>query len=188
MARNLFKPVILFSLIILIVPLTGHTLLAANAVVPGLIKTENEVSQETVQVPENLDNDQIDSFMATLSDAQVRRLLIEELKEDATRELAEGEIKEETDGLTSLIKKSISYPISSNGVFTNLSPVPGQIRKICPRYTNCFAKAKDKRNPTQLEPLAVLSVFSWPASLSYGFSAGLRQPLTAVSEMPLPPT
>lgn len=80
MARNPFKPVILFSIIILIVPLTGHTLLAANAGVPGLIKTENEVSQETVQVPENLDNDQIDSFMATLSDAQVRRLLIEELQ------------------------------------------------------------------------------------------------------------
>jgi small-conductance mechanosensitive channel len=38
---------------------------------------------EEVQPPEQLPSDQIDAFMATLSDEQVRRLLIEELKKKA---------------------------------------------------------------------------------------------------------
>ena len=105
MALNLFKSGILFSLITLIVLLSGHTIQAANVGVPGLATSEKEVSEETVQIPETLDSDQINSFLATLSDAQVRRLLIEELKKDATRELAEGETEEETGGLAGLIQK-----------------------------------------------------------------------------------
>jgi hypothetical protein len=188
LARNSFKSVTLIFLIILTVLLTGHTLLAVNAGVPGLAKSESEASQETVQVPENLDNDQIHTFLATLSDTQVRRLLIQELKEEAARELSEGDIKEEAGGLTRLIKKSILYPISSNGVFTNFNPVWEQIRKICPRNTNCWAKAGVERNPTQSKPLPVLSGFSWLALLPYGCSDALRQPLTAVSGTPQPST
>lgn len=52
---------------------------------------------EEVQQPEQLPSDQIDSFMATLSDEQVRRLLIEELKKRAEeRSLAAG-FEEPTD-------------------------------------------------------------------------------------------
>ena len=98
MALNLFKSGILFSLITLIVLLSGHTIQAATVGVPGLAKSENEASEETVQIPETLDSDQINSFLATLSDAQVRRLLIQELKKDATRELAEGETEEVGNG------------------------------------------------------------------------------------------
>ena len=87
MAHNLFKSILLFSLITLTVLLSGQTIRAATAGLPGLTKSENEVSGETVEVPENLDSDQIDSFLATLSDAQVRRLLIQELKEEAAREI-----------------------------------------------------------------------------------------------------
>jgi small-conductance mechanosensitive channel len=42
---------------------------------------------EEVQPPEQLPSDQIDAFMATLSDEQVRRLLIEELKKKAEQEI-----------------------------------------------------------------------------------------------------
>ncbi len=105
MARNSCKSVILISLILSTVLLSGQPLLAANAGVPGLAKSESEASQETVQMPENLDNDQIHTFLATLSDTQVRRLLIQELKKEATRELAQGQIEEEHGGLAGLVKK-----------------------------------------------------------------------------------
>jgi small-conductance mechanosensitive channel len=42
---------------------------------------------EELQPPEQLPSDQIDAFMATLSDEQVRRLLIEELKKKAEQEI-----------------------------------------------------------------------------------------------------
>jgi small-conductance mechanosensitive channel len=105
MAHNLFKKVILFSLMILIALLTGQTIRAENAGAPEMTNGGNEASTETVEIPENLDSDQIHLFLATLSDAQVRRLLIQELKEEATRELTEGQIEEETGGLAGLVKK-----------------------------------------------------------------------------------
>ena len=43
-------------------------------------------AKEEVQLPKQLSGDQIDSFMATLSDQQVRRLLIGELKKKAAAE------------------------------------------------------------------------------------------------------
>jgi small-conductance mechanosensitive channel len=102
---NLFKSAIVSTLIAFTVLLTGQTIRAANVGVPGLAKSEKEASGKTVQIPENLDSDQIHSFLATLSDTQVRRLLIEELKKEATREATEGEPEAETDALTGLIKK-----------------------------------------------------------------------------------
>ena len=49
---------------------------------------------EEVQPPEQLPGDQIDAFMATLSDEQVRRLLIEELKRKAEQETIATDQKE----------------------------------------------------------------------------------------------
>ena len=56
---------------------------------------------EEVQPPEQIPSGQIDSFMATLSDEQVRRLLIEELKRKAEQEImaAGPEKTEKTDAL-----------------------------------------------------------------------------------------
>ena len=50
-------------------------------------KKKSEAKEE-VQIPKNLSGDQIDGFMATLSDQQARRLLIEELKKKAAAEAA----------------------------------------------------------------------------------------------------
>jgi small-conductance mechanosensitive channel len=103
MVHNLFKSVILFSLIILVVLLTGQTIRAANIGVPGLAKSGNKASEETVQVQEKMDSDQIHSFLATLSDSQVRRLLIQELKEEAAREAAGESAKKKAAGLAGFI-------------------------------------------------------------------------------------
>jgi small-conductance mechanosensitive channel len=50
-------------------------------------KKKSEAKEE-VQLPKHLSGDQIDGFMATLSDQQARRLLIEELKKKAAAEEA----------------------------------------------------------------------------------------------------
>lgn len=52
---------------------------------------------EEVQPPEQLPGDQIGAFMATLSDEQVRRLLIEELKKRAEEESLSAGFEEPTD-------------------------------------------------------------------------------------------
>jgi small-conductance mechanosensitive channel len=60
-----------------------------------------EEVQPEVQPPEQLPSDQIGAFMATLSDEQVRRLLIEELRRKAEQEIiaAGPEKTEKTDAL-----------------------------------------------------------------------------------------
>ena len=54
---------------------------------------EKAETAEEVQQPEQLPGDQIDAFMATLSDQQVRRLLIEELKRKAEQEIIAADPK-----------------------------------------------------------------------------------------------
>lgn len=44
---------------------------------------EDTRTDETIQLPDHLGSAQIDSIVAKLNDAQVRRLLIDELKEEA---------------------------------------------------------------------------------------------------------
>ena len=52
---------------------------------------------EKVQLPKQLDSDQVDDFVAPLSDEQVRGLLIEELKRKAALEAAEKDQKNENE-------------------------------------------------------------------------------------------
>ncbi len=60
---------------------------AANPMaVKSLKGKKKSEAKEEVQLPKELSGDQIDAFMATLSDQQVRRLLIEELKKKAEAE------------------------------------------------------------------------------------------------------
>jgi hypothetical protein len=158
MAHNLFKSIILFSLIILTVLLTGQTLQAANAGVPGLAKSGNEASEETVQVPENLDGDQVDSFMATLSDAQVRRLLIQELKEEATRERTESE--EETGGRAGLVKKIHAISNLIQWRIYELKSGVGTDPEALPRIYKLLRKGDRKEKPDAFKTiLSVIGVF-----------------------------
>jgi len=71
-------------------------------------KKKSEAKEE-VQLPKHLTGDQIDSFMATLSDAQVRRLLIEELKNKAEEEdltAKTGQNSERGSGLRQLVDEA----------------------------------------------------------------------------------
>ena len=68
-------------------------------------KSQNAASEEAVEVPDDLSKDKVHVFLSTLSDGQVRRLLIQELKKEASKKLTQSEIEDESDGLTGLIKK-----------------------------------------------------------------------------------
>jgi len=71
---------------------------AANPQAVKAIKDKKtSEAKEEAQPPEQLSGDQIDSFMATLSDEQVRRLLIEELKKKAEERTVTTEAGEPTD-------------------------------------------------------------------------------------------
>ncbi|MGD8762558.1 MAG: mechanosensitive ion channel [Desulfobacteraceae bacterium] len=160
MAHSLFRSVILFCLITFTVLLTGQMIPSANAVVPGLTKSENEVSGETVEVPENLESDQIDSFLATLSDAQVRRLLIQELKEEAARELGEGETEEEVGGLAGLIQK---FKFISNFVQWRLYELKSGASadpENLPKFYRLLGQSEADKKPDAFKTIAsVVAVF-----------------------------
>ncbi|MDH3882956.1 MAG: mechanosensitive ion channel family protein [Desulfobacterales bacterium] len=158
MAYNSFKSIILFSLIVLTVLLSGQTLQAANAGVPGLAKSGNKAPEETVQVPENLGGDQVDSFMATLSDAQVRRLLIQELKEEAARELTTGQA--EAGGLTGLVKKIHAISDIIHWRIYELKSGAGTDPEDLPRIYKLLRKGERQEKPDAFKTiLSVIGVF-----------------------------
>jgi small-conductance mechanosensitive channel len=78
-----------------------------GAVTPAQLKSvtsqKKKGDTQEVQLPEQLESDEIDSFIATLSDAQVRRLLIEELKQKAALEAAAKKDEEKSTGLAGFI-------------------------------------------------------------------------------------
>jgi hypothetical protein len=160
MAHNLFKSIILFSSIALTILLSGQTTRAANVGIPGLAKSGNEASGETVQVPENLDNDQINSFLATLSDAQVRRLLIEELKKEAGREATEGEPEAKTDGLSGLIQKIDFITNTIQWRIYELRSGAGADPEDLPKLYRLLGKSEDQEKPDAFKTIAsVIAVF-----------------------------
>jgi small-conductance mechanosensitive channel len=78
---------------------------ATQAQLKALTGKKKTGDTEEVQLPEPLDREQIDSYIATLSDEQVRRLLIEELKKRAELEAAQKErLEEEISGVAGTIQ------------------------------------------------------------------------------------
>ncbi|MGD9238437.1 MAG: mechanosensitive ion channel family protein [Desulfobacterales bacterium] len=140
--------------------LSGQTIQAANVGIPGLAKSGNKAAEETVQVPENLDGNQIDSFLATLSDAQVRRLLIQELKKEASSELTEGETQEETGGLAGLIQK---FKFISNFIqwrLYELKSGAGADPEDLPKFYRLLGKGEGQEKPDPFKTIAsVIAVF-----------------------------
>ncbi|MGD9045120.1 MAG: mechanosensitive ion channel [Desulfobacterales bacterium] len=160
MAHNVCKSVILFFLMVLFVLLTGQRIQAENAAAADPASSGDRAVEETLQVPENLEGDQIDSFLATLSDAQVRRLLIQELKKEASRELAEGESQEETGGLAGLIQK---FKFISNFIqwrLYELKSGAGADPEDLPKIYKLLGKNERKEKPDAFKTIAsVIAVF-----------------------------
>ncbi|UCG22148.1 MAG: mechanosensitive ion channel family protein [Deltaproteobacteria bacterium] len=136
--RHPIKLIIYSTLIFLCLLIWGQS---TWAVTPQQLKKlkgkEKGETTEAVQPPENIPSDQIDAFMATLSDEQVRRRLIEELKKRAEERPVSTEageptyrgnriqqIFDEADGQTLMISKRI------RGIFRGSAAVLSQPRAL----------------------------------------------------------
>ncbi|MFZ0133910.1 MAG: hypothetical protein WAK95_15330, partial [Desulfobacterales bacterium] len=79
----------------------------ADAAQPMFFKPQKEKSTEApsdaARVPENLQADKVDDFMAGLSDEQVRRLLIEALRKQAAAEAAAAPAPKKLTGVAGFI-------------------------------------------------------------------------------------
>jgi small-conductance mechanosensitive channel len=92
----------LFS--IFLISLTGDTADSSAQTQPAHQKPAKGVrADEAVQLPAHLDSTRIDSIVARLNDAQVRRLLIDELKQEAAREAAGESAKKRAGSLAGFI-------------------------------------------------------------------------------------
>jgi len=79
---------------------------SSQAVLATQKSKSQKVSTDSVQLPEHIDAQKIDAYMAALSDEQVRRLLIEALQKQAQDEAAAANPAEETDRLVGFITSS----------------------------------------------------------------------------------
>ena len=77
-----------------------------QAVMAAKASKAKETTPEEVQLPASIGADQVDDFMAALSDEQVRRLLIESLKKQADEEAAAAKPVENTGRLVGFINAS----------------------------------------------------------------------------------
>ena len=79
----------------------------ADAAQPMVFKPQKEKSKpapsDAARLPEHIQADKVDDFMAALSDEQVRRLLIEALKKQAAEEAAAATDKKEMTGIAGFI-------------------------------------------------------------------------------------
>ncbi|MHC4106260.1 MAG: hypothetical protein ACYSR9_15055, partial [Planctomycetota bacterium] len=69
-------------------------------------KAANPEDADTVVLPEKLDSERVDSIIASMSDEQVRRLLIQELKKQAALGAMEREVEKEVGGLAGFINQT----------------------------------------------------------------------------------
>ncbi len=85
----------------------GLETFVADAAQPMVFKPQKEKSTaaplDAARLPEHIQADKVDDFMAALSDEQVRRLLIEALKKQAAEEAAAIPAKEEMTGIAGFI-------------------------------------------------------------------------------------
>ena len=95
--------IVLCAFILLPLTLQAASPMALKAV-SGKEKGSESKSAETVELPPNLDTASIEKLMATMSDDQVRRLLLQELQKQAQKKM------------TSL-EKFTSEPSSANPLF-----------------------------------------------------------------------
>jgi small-conductance mechanosensitive channel len=119
---TVFSTLILLSLLFL----WGQPTLAVTPQQVKMMKgKEKAETAEEVQPPEQLPGDQIDAFMATLSDEQVRRLLTGQKEPDRrTDALGLGALFDEADGNAAAIYKRI------RGIFRGSAAVLSQPRAL----------------------------------------------------------
>jgi small-conductance mechanosensitive channel len=93
---------------VILIPVIETTRAEASqqAAMAAKASTAKETTPGKVQLPASIGADQVDDFMAALSDEQVRRLLIESLKKQAEEEAVAAKPAEDSGRLVGFIKSS----------------------------------------------------------------------------------
>jgi len=149
--RNHKKLIIYSTLIFLCLLIWGQT---TWALTPQQLKKlkgkEKAGTTEEVKSPENIPSDQIDAFMATLSDEQVRRLLIEELKKKAEAEKATaqtGQYAERGSGLRQVFDEADT---GASAIFTRIRRIFRESASVLSQPRALIALLSDNKGTVSL--------------------------------------
>ncbi|MCG6982123.1 MAG: mechanosensitive ion channel family protein [Deltaproteobacteria bacterium] len=107
-------------------------------------------AQAEVKPPEKLTGDQIDGFMATLSDQQVRRLLIEELRKKAEQEKATaqtGQYAERGSGLQQVFDEADA---AASAIFTRIRRIFRESASVLSQPRALIALLSDDKGTASL--------------------------------------
>lgn len=107
-------------------------------------------AKEEVQLPKQLSGDQIDSFMAALSDQQVRRLLIEELKKKAAAEAVTAGAGESSDRGSSLRQFVDEADAGASAIFKRIRGIFRQSASVLSQWRALIALLSDNKGTVSL--------------------------------------
>ncbi|MEJ2363614.1 MAG: mechanosensitive ion channel family protein [Deltaproteobacteria bacterium] len=112
-------------------------------------KKKSETKEE-VQLPEDLSGDRIDGFMATLSDQQARRLLIEELKKKATAEAVTAGAGESSERGSSLRQFVDEADAGASAIFKRIRGIFRESASVVSQWRALIALLSDKQGTVSL--------------------------------------
>ncbi len=120
-----------------------------------------KASKDGVQLPEHIDAQNIDKYMAALSDEQVRRLLIEALKKQADKEAAAAKPAEDTGRLVGFINssKELLEKLKERVAFLQ-SGATAAPAKIPPIFTYLGKGTADKESHPERTIISVVVLFA----------------------------
>ena len=148
-----------------------------QAVLAAQKSKSKKASSDSVQLPEHIDAQKIDDYMAALTDEQVRRLLIEALKKQAVEEAKTTKPEEDTGRLVGFINssKEVLEKLKERIAFlqTGATAAPAQIPSI---FT--YLGTGDKASHPERTIFSVVFVFAaaFAVVLLFRFlTAGIRK-------------
>ncbi|MGA7876239.1 MAG: hypothetical protein WCA08_11300 [Desulfoferrobacter sp.] len=143
-------------------------------------KADAEQKEKTIQIPERLDDQQINALLAGMDDEQVRRLLINELKRSPTS--APQSKKPKLSGFAKIIA---GVGELSEVLRQRLSDIRSGVRAAPERLPESLAKLHGKGGPNSvlLTLAALLSLFVAGAAAEWLFRVYLRRVRTRIESM-----
>jgi len=112
-------------------------------------KKKSEAKEE-VQPPKELKGDQIDAFMATLSDEQVRRILIEELKKKAEEEKVTAKTGQYTERGSRLRQLFDEADSGASAIFTRIGRIFRESASVSSQPRALIALLSDNKGTAAL--------------------------------------
>ncbi len=176
MATTHFARTLLMGALIAALPLTGIPESRAGSfmALPGLAtsdKAQDKKSHESVSVPEGLDQEKVDGFVAQLSDEQVRRLLINELRQAALAKLKEPG-PPQPDGFTRIVQLTGETMAL---VHARIDEFTVEVQNAPSQISNIYKQMKDGGKWASIPGTLLFLSLMLAATLIWGFAIHRRR-------------